>query len=238
VIVVKNITSFKELDQAKTHFIATVSHELKTPLASSDFSLKLLEDARIGPLTPEQQDLVRQLKQDNARMLKILSELLNMTQIESGKIQLQVEPVQVQELIAASLQQVSQVLREKQVQVVQELDNLPVIRGDGDKIGWVLNNYLTNAIRYAPAGSTITVKAWMEQGRLSVSVRDEGPGIAPQYREKVFDRYFQVPGRKDGAGSGIGLAICREIMTAMGGTVWVNSQAGAGSAFGFTLGGR
>src|SRR5262245_61823747 len=93
VIVVKNVTSFKELDVAKTNFIATVSHELKTPLASSDFSLKLLEDHRHGKLTKDQKDLVHQLKQDNQRMLRILSELLNMSQVEAGKIKLEIKYV-------------------------------------------------------------------------------------------------------------------------------------------------
>ena len=88
VIVLKNITPFKELDVAKTNFIATISHELKTPLASSDFSLKLLEDERVGPLTAEQKELVQSLKDDNKRLLRILSELLDMSQVESGKIQL------------------------------------------------------------------------------------------------------------------------------------------------------
>src|SRR4030095_16352938 len=86
VIVVKNITSFKELDVAKTNFIATISHELKTPLASSDFSLKLLEDERNGELNPEQKELVKNIKSDNQRLLRILSELLDLSQVESGRI--------------------------------------------------------------------------------------------------------------------------------------------------------
>ncbi len=99
VIVLKNITSFKELDVAKTNFIATVSHELKTPLASSDFSLKLLEDGRIGTLSSEQKELVQNLKADNGRMLRILSELLNMAQVEAGKIQLSLQEVSPYEVV-------------------------------------------------------------------------------------------------------------------------------------------
>jgi signal transduction histidine kinase len=103
VIIVENITSFKEMDVAKTNFIATVSHELKTPLAASDFSLKLLEDARVGTLTQEQKELVQQLKNDNQRMLRILSELLNMSQVEAGKIQLDIRSVDPYQVVETSM---------------------------------------------------------------------------------------------------------------------------------------
>lgn len=113
VIVLKNITPFKELDVAKTNFIATVSHELKTPLASSDFSLKLLEDERIGTLTHEQKELVQNLKEDNKRLLRILSELLDMSQVESGKIQLTLQDTSATLLVEKAIAAVSAVAREK-----------------------------------------------------------------------------------------------------------------------------
>src|SRR5439155_6271652 len=103
VIILKNITPYKELDVAKTNFIATISHELKTPMASSDFSLRLLEDERIGTLTPEQKELVQSLKDDNQRLLRILSELLDLSQVESGKMQLNMQPVPVNDIIAKAV---------------------------------------------------------------------------------------------------------------------------------------
>src|SRR4030095_192417 len=113
VIVVKNVTSFKELDVAKTNFIATISHELKTPLASSDFSLKLLEDQRNEKLTKDQKELVQHLKQDNQRMLRILSELLNMSQVEAGKIQLEIKPVNPVAIADNALKAVATTAKEK-----------------------------------------------------------------------------------------------------------------------------
>ncbi len=113
VIVLKNITSFKELDVAKTNFIATISHELKTPLASSNFSLKLLEDERVSKLSPEQIELIGNLKQDNQRMLKILSELLNMSQVEAGRIQLDIKKVNPNAIIDTAIQAVSGNAKEK-----------------------------------------------------------------------------------------------------------------------------
>ncbi len=129
VIVLKNITSFKELDVAKTNFIATISHELKTPLASSDFSLKLLEDERAGNLSTEQKELIENLKQDNQRMLKILSELLNMSQVEAGKIQLNITKVVPQKIIENAIQAVSVNAKEKSITLKIFYDeNLPVIK--------------------------------------------------------------------------------------------------------------
>ncbi|HVT86911.1 MAG TPA: histidine kinase dimerization/phospho-acceptor domain-containing protein, partial [Chitinophagaceae bacterium] len=150
VIVVKNVTSFKELDVAKTNFIATVSHELKTPLASSDFSLKLLEDERTGKLSGEQKELIGQLKEDNQRMLRILSELLNMSQVEAGKIQLEIRKVEPLEIAETAILAVGNAAKEKNIRVEKQFNtSLPQINADAEKTGWVLNNFLTNAIKFS-----------------------------------------------------------------------------------------
>lgn len=236
VIVLKNITSFKELDVAKNNFIATISHELKTPLASSDFSLKLLEDSRIGELTGEQKDLVGQLKNDNQRMLKILSELLNMSQVEAGKIQLNIQYVSPYPIIETSIEAVSSAAREKNIVIEKKLEeNLPNIKTDADKISWVLNNFLTNAIRYSPSDSSITVSVHKVNNDVSFAVTDKGTGIDESYISRIFERYFQIPGRSDKKGSGIGLAICKEFIEAMGGKIAVQSNYGEGSTFSFQL---
>lgn len=237
VIILKNITSYKELDVAKTNFIATVSHELKTPLASSDFSLKLLEDIRIGDLSDEQKELVLQLKNDNQRMLRILSELLNMSQAEAGKIQLNIQGVSPYSIIQTSLNAIAGTAREKQIQINSQIpEGLPDIKADPDKISWVLNNFLSNAIRYSPEQTVVTIEVKRNQDEILFSVADKGPGIDQQYLKRIFERYFQIPGRIDKTGSGIGLAICKEFIEAMNGKIWVNSEIGTGSTFGFSIG--
>ncbi|HWI92757.1 MAG TPA: ATP-binding protein [Flavisolibacter sp.] len=234
VIVLKNITSFKELDVAKTDFIATVSHELKTPLASSDFSLKLLEDDRVGQ--EERNELIQQLKNDNQRMLRILSELLNMSQVEAGKIQLDIQSVNPYRTIENSIKAVLTTAKEKDVNIQEECEpDLPNIKADADKISWVLNNFLTNAIRYAPSKTDIIISCKQINGQLFFSVTDKGQGIEEVYLGRIFERYFQVPGRSDRKGSGIGLAICKEFVEAMGGHIWVKSKIGEGSTFGVDI---
>ncbi|MBS1655057.1 MAG: HAMP domain-containing protein, partial [Bacteroidetes bacterium] len=235
-ILVKNITSFKELDVAKTNFIATVSHELKTPLASSDFSLKLLEDERTGKLSAEQKELLQNLRQDNQRMLRILSELLDLTQVEAGKIQLTITPVEVKDIMEKALTINMQSAIEKQIIFKQSIDTAAgKLLADADKTIWVLNNFLSNAIRYSPEGSEVLIEAARNKNEIILSVKDEGPGIDPSLHAKIFDRYFKVPGNINPNSSGLGLAISKEFIEAMGGKIWVESEPGKGSRFIFSL---
>lgn len=236
VIVLKNITPFKELDTAKTNFIATISHELKTPLSSSDFSLKLLEDERVGTLTPEQKELVQSMKNDNQRLLRILSELLDMSQVESGRMQLNIRDISVYDIITKAEQSVSNAVKEKNLAVKKEIEeNLPLVKADAEKIPWVLNNFLTNAIKYSPENGSLIIKAAHKETFIEISVRDFGIGIDESFQTKIFDRYFKVPGTKEKKGTGLGLAISKDFVEAMGGTIGVESHIGKGSYFYFRL---
>lgn len=235
VIVVKNITSFKELDVAKTNFIATISHELKTPLAAADFSLKLLEDERVGTLSEEQRELIQNLKQDNQRVLKILSELLNMSQVEAGRIELDVQLVNPYLIVDHTIETISAAARERNIAIKKTIEeHLPLVRADAEKSTWVLNNLLTNAIKYSPEHSEITITVWRDGENICFSVTDQGPGIAQQYLPRLFERYFQVPGAK-AKGTGLGLGISKEFIEAQHGRIWVDSEVGKGSVFSFTL---
>ncbi len=235
VIVLRNITSFKELDVAKTNFIATISHELKTPLAASDFSLKLLEDERIGKLSDEQKELIRNLKQDNQRVLKIISELLNMTQVESGRIQIQAQMVNPQLILNKAIETVATSAKEKNIELIRTVsNNLPIVLADAEKSTWVLNNFLTNAIKYSGINGKITISLTKEKDNMIFSVSDSGPGISKEYLPRLFERYFQVPGSKE-KGTGLGLSISKEFILAQKGKIWVDSEIGKGSVFSFSL---
>jgi NtrC-family two-component system sensor histidine kinase KinB len=234
-LVLKNITPYKELDVAKTNFMATISHELKTPLASSDFSLQLLANEKTGTLNEEQKSLIRQLRDDNRRLLKILGELLDLSQVETGKIRLQAVPVSVPELLQSVVQAVARAAQEKQIQIdITTEQDLPHILADSEKTGWVLINFLTNAIRYSPDRSTVIIHAEKEEGSVRISVRDQGPGIAPEYQSRIFDRFFRIPGT-EAAGNGLGLSISRELITAMNGEMGLDTSPGQGASFWITL---
>ncbi|WP_142684394.1 sensor histidine kinase [Chitinophaga polysaccharea] len=236
VVILRNITTFKEQDIAKTHFIATISHELKTPLAASDFSIKLLEDERTGVLSEEQKELLDSLKQDNRRMIKIVSELLDLSQVESGNIQLQPQPVAAMNIVQYAMDTVRKQAAQREITIrTQVPDTLPKVLADVEKTAWVLVNLLTNAIRYSAHGAAIDLAVTSTGTEmLSFVVQDYGKGIPEAFRGKIFERFFQVPGMK-GQGNGLGLAISKEFIEAQGGIIGVNSEEGKGSRFYFTL---
>lgn len=235
VILLRNVTTYKELDLAKTNFIGTVSHEFKTPIASIKMSLQLLENEQIGTMNTEQKELVNSIKEDANRLLKFTGELLNMTQVESGSIHLELQPSDTTEIINYALNTVKQPADQKQIKINLTVEeNLPKIMADKEKTAWVITNLLTNAIRYSHENSTITIQAIEINDKVRISVIDSGQGIAPEYLDKVFDRYFRVPGIKK-EGTGLGLSISKEFIEAQGGSVAVKSELGAGSTFILTL---
>ncbi|NBB21208.1 HAMP domain-containing protein [Runella sp. CRIBMP] len=239
VIILKNITPFHELDQAKTNFIATISHELKTPISGIKMSLKLLENERIGSLNKEQKHLLNQIQDDSQRLLNITGELLDLSQVETGNIQLNFRSIHPQEVVKAATEALQFSAEQKQLELHCQLPvDLPAIQADLDKTMWVLMNFLSNAIRYSPEKSTITVEAQVshDQKHVLFSVQDFGKGIESKYQERIFDRYFQVPSNgQSKSGTGLGLAISKEFIEAQKGRIGVESELGNGSRFWFQL---
>ncbi|MGY4384116.1 NtrC-family two-component system sensor histidine kinase KinB [Pedobacter sp. UYP24] len=237
VYILKNVTQYKELDEAKTNFIATVSHELKTPIASIKMSIKLMNDERVGTMNDEQKELVHHIKGDCDRLLKITSELLNLAQVETGNLQLKfvkTDPVKiaVYAMDAVRFQAEQRII---ELELISQ-NNLPMVNVDIEKTAWVLINFLSNALRYSAEKAKVVVQILVKGDQVEFSVRDFGKGIEEQYQKRLFDRYFQVP--TDGnnkSGSGLGLAISKDFIEAEGGRIWVQSALGEGSTFAFSL---
>jgi PAS domain S-box-containing protein len=236
VIVLRNITPFHELNEAKTNFIATVSHELKTPISSIKMSLQLLADLRVGALNGEQQELIRSITDDADRLLKITGELLNMSQVETGNIQLKLQAADPAKIVDQAIQAVTFQAQQKGIRIQSSVaGDLPLIQADVEKTSWVLINFLTNAIKFSPDQSEVEVTACRKKDKVEFLVTDHGRGIEEKYLPRIFERYFMVPGTHDRSGTGLGLSISKEFIEAQGGRIWVSSQLGAGSRFGFTL---
>jgi PAS domain S-box-containing protein len=236
VIVLRNITPFHELNEAKTNFIATVSHELKTPISSIKMSAQLLNDERIGSLNTEQKELSGSIQDDAERLLKITGELLNMTQVETGNIQLKLQHTAASAIIEQALQAVQFQAQQKNISFQKNIaDRLPAINVDPEKTTWVLINFITNAIKYSPEKGNIEIHSYQKGDSVDFLVRDFGKGIDEKYLPKIFDRYFKVPGSHERSGTGLGLAISKEFIEAQGGTIWVQSRLGDGSSFGFAF---
>ncbi|WP_276089306.1 ATP-binding protein [Pedobacter sp. JY14-1] len=237
VYILKNITEYKELDEAKTNFIATVSHELKTPISSIKMSVKLLDDERIGEMNTEQKELLQHIKEDCGRLLKITSELLDLSQVETGNLQLNFVKSDPRKVAIYAMDTVRFQAEQKQIELeLISRNDLPKVYVDTEKTAWVLVNFLSNALRYSPPKSRVVIQITESGNSIEFSVRDFGKGIDEQYQKRLFDRYFQVP--TDGnnkSGSGLGLAISKDFIEAEGGKIWVESAIGEGSRFCFLL---
>jgi PAS domain S-box-containing protein len=235
VIILRNITVFKELDFAKTNFIATVSHELKTPIASIKMSLQLLEKEETGSINEDQTQLITSIKEDSERLLKITGELLDLSQVETGKLHLTIENNSPYEIINYAVAAVKMQAEQKGIEInINAEENLPLVKADSEKTSWVLINFLTNAITYSSENSTIVVKIKKDKSAVVFEVIDKGKGIDSHYKNKVFDKYFQIPGSHK-LGTGLGLAISKEFIEAQNGIISVKSELGLGSTFSIQL---
>lgn len=244
VLALRNVSAFRQLDQTKSDFLATAAHELKTPLSSINFNLKLLHDPRVGDLNAGQQQIVATIKEENQRLLRLVGELLTVARLDVGQgIALDPRPLAVADLVAAATTPLRLQLRARHLTLDTQLPaNLPAIRADHEKTAWVLLNLLVNAVRYSPEQGHILLSAapTPNQRAVRVQVRDHGPGIAAQDQQRIFERFAQGPaptpsGAADGHGTGLGLSISREFIVNQGGELGVESTAGQGSTFFFTL---
>lgn len=235
VIILRNITPFKELDIAKTNFIGTVSHEFKTPISSIEMSIQLLKNPLIGALNEEQQSLIDGIAEDTHRLLKITGELLNMTQVESGSIQINVLPTPIEPIVAYAIHANKSAAEQKHIAITVALPTEDTtVMADSEKTAWVLTNLLSNAIRYSHENSSIAIKVEHLPRKILFSIADTGQGIQLEYLDKIFERYFRIPGTKK-EGTGLGLSISKEFIEAQGGEIWVHSDFGAGSTFFLSL---
>lgn len=237
-ILLKNITRFYQLDEAKTNFIATISHELKTPIGSLKMSLKMLEDERFGTTNDFQQELIKNIDDDADRLLKITGELLDMGQVETGKLLLNFSNTHPRNIVKYAHETIKILARQKAIDIKIDCSRkVPEIWADLDKTTWVLINFLSNAIKYSDERGTIELTVKRQPGKMiEFSVRDYGRGIEETYLPRVFERYFKVPDPGSSvSGTGLGLAIAKDFIEAQGGEIGVESVLHKGSRFYFRL---
>lgn len=229
VFTLHNVTPFFERDQAKTMFLATISHELKTPLASSDIGLGLLE--RDGSLSPAQLAILHDLRKDHQRLVRIVSELLDLAQLESGRIRIQVEPHLLAPSVMEACTAVHALAEASGITLRNEVPmDMPSALHDPERTVWVLVNLLNNALRHSPPHSTVSISSAVQGEQLCILVSDEGGGIAPKVRDRLFD-----PFEEGAAGTGLGLSIARRFMEAMQGSISAETNAPHGTRIRLTF---
>jgi signal transduction histidine kinase len=236
-VVLHDVTRFRLLDDAKTNLVATVSHELKTPLTSVRMVLHMLLEKSLGPLTGRQNELIQTARRDSERLLRILDALLDIARLETGGASLTREPVQPTDLVKAIAEEARRNAVPQGFKIATDVQGgLPAVAVDRQQIGHVFHNFISNAIKHSPSGATIAITAVADDDNTGVqfAVRDEGTGIAEEFQGRIFDRFYRVPGQVK-SGVGLGLSIAREIVVAHGGRVGVRSQLGKGSEFYFVL---
>ena len=223
-----------ESEKLRNTLLSSVSHDLRTPLASiTGASGTLAMD--YGKLAPETvQELARSINQEAARLSRIVSNLLDLTIIESGNITLNKHPYLIEELVGSALQRLENTLSGHMV-ITNVAENLPVILIDGVLIEQLISNLLENAAKYTPSGSTITITVIQENKDINVSIADNGAGIKPGDEQKIFDKFYTAGQNIAGKGTGLGLAICQGIVKAHNGTIRVENSVTGGACFSFML---
>jgi NtrC-family two-component system sensor histidine kinase KinB len=235
VLLLRDVTRLKEVERLKSEFVMAASHELRTPLTSLGMSIDLLRESVSRGVHEPDRELLQAAHEDVERMKALVNELLDLSKIEAGRIELEFENVTVQTLFDHVEEVFKSQVDMKEVKLTTQLkEDLPSLRADANKVAWVLTNLISNSLRYVNKGGHIRLIADKIGTNVHLSVRDDGPGIPPEYQSKIFQKFVQVKGQETG-GTGLGLAICKEIVRAHGGSIWVESLPGQGSTFTFTL---
>lgn len=234
-VILQDVTRLKRFDELKNDLVATVAHEFRTPLTSLRMAIHLVAEEAVGPLTPKQAELLASARQDCERLQGIVDDLLDLSSIQSGRLELQVRPISAAELLSKAIASQEFSADQKDIHletsIAADVDQLEL---DPDRVGLVLNNLISNAIRHTPEGGRVSIRVGRSGGSTRFEVTDTGEGIPPEYQKRVFEKFFRVPGSASG-GAGLGLSISREIVEAHGGEIGLESRPGYGSTFWFTL---
>jgi NtrC-family two-component system sensor histidine kinase KinB len=236
VLLLRDITRLKELDRLKGEFVMTASHELRTPLTGIEMSIELLREKATPKLDEPEQQLLAAAREEVLRLKALVNDLLDISKIEAGRMEMEFERAAVNDLLERAVALLKNQADERHIELSATAQpGLPPVRADTNKIVWVLTNLISNALRYTDAGGYIRLRAERVGPQVHTCVADNGEGIPYEYQSRIFDKFVQVKGRKTTGGSGLGLTICKEIVRAHGGTIWLDSTPGKGSTFTFTL---
>jgi signal transduction histidine kinase/HAMP domain-containing protein len=234
-IVLQDVTRLVRFDELKNDLVATVAHEFRTPLTSLRMAIHLLVEGTVGGINERQADLLYAAREDCERLQGIVDDLLDLSRIQAGKVEVQPAPISSKALVEGAVANRSGAASDAGIGLVAEIGEpvLPVL-ADPERISLVLDNLIGNALRHTPASGQVVVRAQPQPAHVRFEVEDQGEGIAPEYRQRIFEKFFRIPGTR-GEGIGLGLYISREIVQAHGGEMGVESEPGKGSRFWFTL---
>jgi NtrC-family two-component system sensor histidine kinase KinB len=217
--------------------VATVSHELKTPLTSVRLAVHVLLEEAVGPLTPKQTELLVDARDNAERLLTLIDHLLALARLQRPQDRSAMQPADPLELLRQAADAARPRLEDKHLTLeLKDGEPLPPVAVDGPRMAQALGNLLNNAVTYTPAGGRVTLAAGhAPDGKVVLTVSDTGVGIPVEYQPHVFDRFFRIPGHSEETGTGLGLAITKEVVNAHGGEIVCRSEPGKGTTFEITL---
>ena len=234
-IVLQDVTRLMRFDELKNDLVATVAHEFRTPLTSLRMGIHLCAEEVVGSLTEKQADLMAAAREDCERLQGIVDDLLDLSRIQSGRIAFKLEKLDAGALVESAVGALRSTAEEGRVAIDITGPDAPLpIQADSERVHLVLTNLIANAVRHTPAGGRVDVRAHSADGFARFEIQDTGEGIAPEHLDRIFEKFYRVPGARSGA-VGLGLYISREIVVAHGGAMGVESDPGRGSTFWFTL---
>jgi signal transduction histidine kinase len=253
VAVFRDRTREVESDRLKTEFIGTVSHELRTPMTSIKGFTQLLTMGNLGPVNETQKEFLNIIQSNAERMIAIINDLLDITKIETGSVELEIRPIHVAETLSKVLLDLQTKVHERQQTLTLSLPaGLPLVRADAHRFNQILFNLVSNAVKYTPRGGSITIEArevtaeavpederdGLRPGRyIQIDVRDTGVGIAPDDVPRIWERFYRTenPLKVEAGGTGLGLSLVKPLVRLLGGRIWVESRINVGSTFSFVL---
>ena len=223
-----------EAERLRTSLLSSLSHDLRTPLGAITGAASSLLEERANVPEGTRRSLLETILAESQRMSRLIGNLLDMIRVESGALQVQKEWQPLEEPVGVALIRLEDRLRDHPVTVTLPSD-LPLVPVDSVLIEQVLINLLENAVKYTPAGTPIEISAAAMDGAVRVEIADRGPGLPPGEETEIFEKFHRARGAATVGGVGLGLTICRGIVTAHGGRIWAENRAGGGAAFRFTL---
>lgn len=230
ILALQDVTYFRDQEARREHLVATLSHELGTPITSLRMALELLGRAS-DRLDEEQRDLVEAANEDVLRLQEVSRQFLDLARSRATAIALERDSIEVRTVVDRVVRIFATQAKDKGVTIDVDAGSVGAVLGDEIKLTWALSNLLANALRYTPSGGRITIQATAEDGEVALSVADTGPGIPPEQQERVFERFAQSARGGDIGGAGLGLAIVRDIVQAHGGRILLQSTPGTGTRF-------
>jgi len=238
-LIVRDISREKLVEKMKTEFVSLTAHQLRTPLSAIKWALRMLLDKDIGKINKEQESFLERVYRSNERMIHLINDLLNVARIEEGRFLYQLAPIQLEELVASTINSFSDKIQKKKtkVKLILPKEKMPMVKVDAEKIGIVIFNLLDNAIDYSPEKGKIEISFSSDGKQITFTIKDGGVGIPDSQKKRIFSKFFRGENviKMETEGTGLGMFIAKNIIDAHQGKIWFESEEGKGTTFSFAL---